>query len=64
MNISNIKPGERVKDVRFAEDSLNADLMDGRTSSTAKRIQCGVEEGLPILLHFHTCGLAAYMLSA
>ncbi|MDA8137229.1 MAG: DUF2442 domain-containing protein [Desulfobacteraceae bacterium] len=33
MNISEIKPGERVKDVHFSEDSLSVDLMDGRTIS-------------------------------
>ena len=33
MNISEIKPGERVKDVQFTEDSLSVDLMDGRTIS-------------------------------
>ena len=33
MNISEIKPGERVKDVQFSEDSLSVDLMDGRTIS-------------------------------
>lgn len=33
MNISEIKPGERVKDVHFTEDILNVDLMDGRTIS-------------------------------
>ena len=31
MNISDIKPGESVKDVRFTEDNLSVDLMDGRT---------------------------------
>jgi len=33
MSISEIKPGERVKDVNFSEDSLIVDLMDGRTIS-------------------------------
>jgi hypothetical protein len=33
MSISQIKPGERVKDVHFTEDSLIVDLMDGRTIS-------------------------------
>ncbi len=33
MSISQIKPGERVKDVHFTEDSLSVDLMDGRTIS-------------------------------
>ena len=33
MSISDIKPGERVKDVHFTEDSLSVDLMDGRTIS-------------------------------
>ena len=33
MNISEIKPGERVKNVHFTEDSLCVDLMDGRTIS-------------------------------
>lgn len=33
MTISEIKPGERVKDVRFSEDSLSVDLLDGRTIS-------------------------------
>ena len=33
MNISKIKPGERVKDVHFSEDSLSVDLIDGRTIS-------------------------------
>ena len=31
MNISDIKPGESVKNVHFTEDSLSVDLMDGRT---------------------------------
>ncbi|MDY6955012.1 MAG: DUF2442 domain-containing protein [Thermodesulfobacteriota bacterium] len=31
MSISDIKPGERVKDVRITEDTLSVDLMDGRT---------------------------------
>ena len=31
MSISDIKPGERVKDVHLTEDSLSVDLMDGRT---------------------------------
>ena len=33
MSISDIKPGERVKDVYFTENSLSVDLMDGRTIS-------------------------------
>ena len=33
MPISEPKPGERVKDVRFTEDSLIVDLADGRTIS-------------------------------
>ncbi len=33
MSISEIKPGERVKDVHFSEDNLIVDLMDGRTIS-------------------------------
>jgi hypothetical protein len=33
MRISQINPGERVKDVHFTEDSLSVDLMDGRTIS-------------------------------
>ena len=33
MNISQIKPGERAKDVHFTEDILSVDLMDGRTIS-------------------------------
>ncbi|BBO72205.1 hypothetical protein DSCA_61350 [Desulfosarcina alkanivorans] len=33
MSISQINPGERVKDVHFTEDSLSVDLMDGRTIS-------------------------------
>jgi hypothetical protein len=31
MSISDIKPGERVKDVRLTEDTLSVDLIDGRT---------------------------------
>lgn len=31
MTTSEIKPGERVKDVRFTEDALSVDLVDGRT---------------------------------
>ena len=31
MAISDIKPGERVKDVHFTEDTLSVDLIDGRT---------------------------------
>jgi hypothetical protein len=31
MRGSEIKPGERVKDVRFTEDTLAVDLIDGRT---------------------------------
>jgi hypothetical protein len=30
MAISDIKPGERVKDVHFTEDTLSVDLVDGR----------------------------------
>jgi hypothetical protein len=33
MSISENKPGERVKDVHFTEDSLSVDLVDGRTIS-------------------------------
>ncbi len=33
MSISDIRPGERVKDVHFTEDSLSVDLADGRTIS-------------------------------
>ncbi|MDX2511617.1 MAG: DUF2442 domain-containing protein [Desulfobacterales bacterium] len=33
MSISQNRPGERVKDVHFTEDSLSVDLMDGRTIS-------------------------------
>jgi hypothetical protein len=33
MSISDIRPGERVKDVHFTEDTLSVDLMDGRTIS-------------------------------
>jgi hypothetical protein len=31
MAISEIKPGERVKNVHFTEDTLSVDLIDGRT---------------------------------
>jgi len=31
MYASEVKPGERVKDVRFTEDTLAVDLIDGRT---------------------------------
>ena len=31
MPISEIKPGEQVKDVHFTEDTLSVDLIDGRT---------------------------------
>ena len=31
MQSSEIKPGERVKDVRFTDDSMAVDLIDGRT---------------------------------
>lgn len=31
MSISDIKPGECVKDVHLTEDTLSVDLMDGRT---------------------------------
>jgi hypothetical protein len=31
MSVSEPKPGERVKDVRFTEDTLSVDLLDGRT---------------------------------
>ncbi len=31
MQSSPVKPGERVKDVRFTEDTLAVDLLDGRT---------------------------------
>ena len=31
MRDSEVRPGERVKDVRFTEDTLIVDLIDGRT---------------------------------
>ena len=31
MHASEVKPGERVKDVRFTDDTLAVDLLDGRT---------------------------------
>jgi hypothetical protein len=31
MGVSEPKPGERVKDVHFTEDSMSVDLLDGRT---------------------------------
>lgn len=31
MGVSELKPGERVKDVRFTEDTMSVDLLDGRT---------------------------------
>jgi hypothetical protein len=31
MSTSEIKPGERVKDARFTEDTLSVDMVDGRT---------------------------------
>ena len=33
MHISDIKPGEQIKDVHISEDCLIVDLMDGRTIS-------------------------------
>src|SRR5437899_2249372 len=33
MNISELKAGERVQDVRFTADSISVDLADGRTIS-------------------------------
>jgi Protein of unknown function (DUF2442) len=33
MGTSEIRPGDRVKDVRFTEDLLVVDLLDGRTIS-------------------------------
>ena len=31
MNATNIKPGEKVKNVYFAENTISVDLLDGRT---------------------------------
>ena len=31
MHVSDVKPGERVKNVHFTEDTIAVDLMDGRT---------------------------------
>ena len=31
MTPSDIKPGERVKDVHYTEDTVSVDLIDGRT---------------------------------
>ena len=31
MHASEVKPGERVKNVQFTEDTIAVDLMDGRT---------------------------------
>lgn len=31
MTTSEIRPGEQVKDVRFADDTMSVDLTDGRT---------------------------------
>jgi hypothetical protein len=31
MPSSDVKPGEKAKDVRFTEDTLSVDLVDGRT---------------------------------
>lgn len=31
MSVLEPKPGERVKDVRFTEDTMSVDLLDGRT---------------------------------
>jgi hypothetical protein len=31
MHVSDVKPGERVKDVHFNEDTIAVDLIDGRT---------------------------------
>ncbi|MBI4459307.1 MAG: DUF2442 domain-containing protein [Acidobacteria bacterium] len=31
MHASEVKPGERVKDVHFTEDTMTVDLLDGRT---------------------------------
>lgn len=31
MSTSEIKPGERVKDAHFTEDTLSVDMVDGRT---------------------------------
>jgi hypothetical protein len=31
IDTSDLRPGERVRDVRFTEDSLSVDLADGRT---------------------------------
>jgi hypothetical protein len=33
MSTSDVKPGERVQDVRFTDDTLVVDLLDGRTIS-------------------------------
>ncbi|MEW6233907.1 MAG: DUF2442 domain-containing protein [Candidatus Omnitrophota bacterium] len=33
MSTSDVKPGERVKDVHFTEDAISVDLVDGRTIS-------------------------------
>ncbi len=33
MQASEPKPGERVKDVRFTEDTISVDLIDGRTTT-------------------------------
>ena len=31
MSASELKPGERVKDIHFTEDAMSVDLLDGRT---------------------------------
>jgi hypothetical protein len=45
MNGSELKPGERVKDVRLHEDGFSVDLVDGRTITTVPYV------GYPRLLH-------------
>jgi hypothetical protein len=57
MTTSEPRPGERVKDVRFSEDSLSVDLADGRTITVPLA-------WYPRLLHAKPEQLRAWRISA
>jgi len=57
MTPSDIKPGERVKDVHFTEDTLSVDLLDGRTITVPlawyPRLLYAIPEQR---MNWHVCG--------
>ena len=64
MNTSERRPGERVRDVRFTEDVLVVDLLDGRTINERFQFAAQAQQTAPFAAHINVVILLRWWILA